>query len=393
MPNKLKVLSIFGTRPGAIKMAPVLRELEKYPEKITSQVCITAQHRDLLDQVLELFDIQPDYDLNVMRTNQSPAEVASLTLSKLDPILQKVTPDWVLVQGDTTTAMAASLAAFYARVKVGHVEAGLRTQDRWNPFPEEVNRKIIGVIANFHFAPTESAKQNLTNEGVHEKNILVTGNTGIDALLWVLNQQYPSFATKSSIEKKINNGDLKGFSVDKKMILVTAHRRENHGKPLENICLALKEIAERHGDDVQIIYPVHLNPVVHEPVHRLIGNLDNIMLIPPVDYLSLVYLMKRAYLILTDSGGIQEEAPALGKPVLVLRNVTERSESIGFGTGCIVGSDQEEIVKKTTKLLEDKTYYMNMAKPNYPYGDGQAAKRIVKVLLGENAIPFKPNIN
>jgi UDP-N-acetylglucosamine 2-epimerase (non-hydrolysing) len=371
-------------------MAPVLRELNKYPERINSQVCITAQHRDLLDQVLELFDIRPDHDLDVMRKSQAPAEVASLILSKLDPILQSTTPDWVLVQGDTTTAMTASLAAFYARAKVGHVEAGLRTQDRWNPFPEEINRKIIGAIANFHYAPTESAKQNLMKEGVHEENILVTGNPGIDALLWVASQQSSSRDTKSTIEQRINNGDFKGFAVDKKTILVTAHRRENHGKPLENICLALKEIAERKGDDVQIIYPVHLSPAVQGPVHQLIGNLPNIILVSPVDYLSFVYLMQRAYLIMTDSGGIQEEASTLGKPILVLRNITERSETIEFGTGCLVGTKQKEIVKKTIKLLEDKTEYSRMAKPNYSYGDGQAAKRIVEDLLGENPTPFTP---
>lgn len=392
MTKKIKVLSIFGTRPEAIKMAPVLRELEKYPERIFSQVCITGQHRDLLFQVLKLFDIQPDFNLNIMRPDQTLTEVASLTLGKLEPILQRVRPDWVLVQGDTTTAMAASLAAFYARVKVGHLEAGLRTHDRLIPFPEEANRKISTVVSHVHFAPTESAKQNLMNEGVQENNIFVTGNTGIDTLMWVLNRQFPSVTMKSTIEQMINNGDLKGYSVDKKIILVTAHRRENHGKPLENVCLALKEIADKHGDEFQIIFPVHLNPAVQEPVHRLIGNIPNILLAPPLDYLSAVYLLKRAYLILTDSGGIQEEASALGKPVLVLRNVTERLESIEHGPGFIVGTDYEEIVKKTKKLLEDKAYYRNMAKPCFPYGDGQAAKRIVKILLGEPATPFTPNI-
>jgi UDP-N-acetylglucosamine 2-epimerase (non-hydrolysing) len=342
----------------------------------------------LLDQVLKLFDIQPGIDLDVMRKSQTPTEVASLTLSKLAPILQNLAPDWVLVQGDTTTAIAASLAAFYARVKVGHIEAGLRTQDRWNPFPEEINRKIIGVIANLHFAPTESAKHNLIQEGIHEEDIYVTGNTGIDALLWVVNQQLSTRATKSAIENRVKHGDLKGLDVNKKMILVTAHRRENQGKPLEDICQALKEIAKKYVDEVQIIYPVHLSPAVYEPVNRLLGSVPNIMLVPPADYFLLVYLMKRAYLVLTDSGGIQEEATALGIPVLVLRNVTERFESIEAGTSCLVGTNCEKIVNRVTKLLEDAEYYNSMAKPNYLYGDGQAAKRIRKILLGENISSF-----
>ncbi len=390
MDRKLKILSIFGTRPEAIKLASVLRELDNHPERINSQVCITAQHRELLDQVLELFDIRPDYDLDIMQANQTPTEVASLSLSKLAPILQSLAPDWVLVQGDTTTAMAASLAAYYAQVKVGHIEAGLRTQDRGNPYPEEINRKIIGAIASQHFAPTENAKDNLLREGVLEEDVYVTGNTGVDALLWAVSRQHTNHVSPAAFEEAIKQGILKNLDVTKKMILVTAHRRENQGKPLEDICLALKEIAEKYVNDVQIIYPVHLNPAVQEPVHRLIGNLPNIMLIPPADYLSLVYLMKMAYIILTDSGGIQEEAPALGKPVLVLRKVTERPEAIEFGTGCIVGTDRKEIVKKTITLLEDKAYYTKMAKPNYHYGDGRAANRIVEVLLGKNTTPFTP---
>ena len=273
---------------------------------------------------------------------------------------------------------------------MGHVEAGLRTQDRWNPFPEEINRKIIGAIASQHFAPTENAKDNLLREGVLEEDVYVTGNTGVDALLWAVSRQDTTHVSAAAIEEAIKHGILKNLDVTKKMILVTAHRRENQGKPLEDICLALKEIAEKYVNDVQIIYPVHLNPAVQEPVHRLIGNLPNIILILPADYLSLVYLMKMAYIILTDSGGIQEEAPALGKPVLVLRKVTERPEAIEFGTGCIVGTDRKEIVKKTITLLEDKAYYTKMAKPNYHYGDGRAANRIVEVLLGKNTTPFTP---
>lgn len=266
----------------------------------------------------------------------------------------------------------------------------MRTQDRWNPFPEEINRKIIGAIASQHFAPTENAKDNLLREGVLEEDVYVTGNTGVDALLWAVSRQHTTHVSAAAIEEAIKHGILKNLDVTKKMILVTAHRRENQGKPLEDICLALKEIAEKYVNDVQIIYPVHLNPAVQEPVHRLIGNLPNIMLIPPADYLSLVYLMKMAYIILTDSGGIQEEAPALGKPVLVLRKVTERPEAIEFGTGWIVGTDRKEIVKKTITLLEDKAYYTKMAKPNYHYGDGRAANRIVEVLLGKNTTPFTP---
>lgn len=386
--KKIKILSIFGTRPEAIKMAPVLKEFNRHPDRIISQVCITAQHRELLDQVLKLFDIQPDIDLDVMRKGQTLTDVASITLSKLGPIIQNEEPDWVLVQGDTTTAMAASLAAFYAQVKVGHIEAGLRTQDRWNPFPEEINRKIIGAIASLHFAPTESAKDNLLLEGVHEDNIFITGNTGVDALLWAVNHQQSTLVSADVIEKAIKHGVLKNLNVNKKMILVTAHRRENQGKPLEDICRALIEIAERYVNDVQIIFPVHLNPEIYEPVHRLLEDIPNIILIPPVDYFLSTYLLKQAYLVLTDSGGIQEEATTLGIPVLALRNVTERYESIESGTGCLVGTNCEKIVKKVTELLEDAEYYKSMAKPNYLYGDGHAAKRIRKILLGENISSF-----
>jgi len=388
MSKKLKILSIFGTRPEAIKMAPVLKEFNRHPDRIVSQVCITAQHRELLDQVLKLFDIQPGIDLDIMRKGQAPTDVVSIALSKLGPIIQNEEPDWVIVQGDTTTAMAASLAAFYAQVKVGHIEAGLRTQDRWNPFPEEINRKIIGAIASLHFAPTEIAKDNLLLEGVHEDSIFVTGNTGVDALLWAINTQQSTFDSADVIEKAIKHGGLKNLNINKKIILVTAHRRENQGKPLEDICRALIEIAERYMNDVQIIYPVHLNPEVYEPVHRLLRDVPNIILIPPVDYLLSIYLLKQAYMVLTDSGGIQEEAPALGIPVLVLRNHTERFESIESGTSCLIGTSCEKIVNKVTQLLEDEEYCKRMAKPKYLYGDGHAAIRIRKILLGENTSSF-----
>jgi len=388
MSKRIKILSIFGTRPEAIKLAPVIKEFNKYPDRIVSQVCITAQHRELLDQVLDLFDIQPGIDLDVMRKDQTLADVASITLSKLGPIIQNEEPDWVLVQGDTTTAMAASLAASYAQVKVGHIEAGLRTQDHWNPFPEEINRKIIGAIASLHFAPTEAAKENLLLEGVHEDNIIVTGNTGVDALLWAVNRQQTTLDSEDPYKEAIKDGVLKKLNLNKKMIFVTAHRRENHGKPLEEICLALQEIVEKYMNEVQIVFPVHLNPEVYEPAHRLLGDIPNIILIPPVDYYLSIYLLKQAYLILTDSGGIQEEASALGIPVLVLRNVTERFESIESGTSCLVGTNCEKIVNKVTELLENGEYYKSMAKPSNTYGDGQAAIRIRKILLGESTSSF-----
>jgi UDP-N-acetylglucosamine 2-epimerase (non-hydrolysing) len=375
----LKILSIFGTRPEAIKMAPIVKELEKHPNLLSSRVCVTAQHRQMLDQVLDLFHIVPDFDLNVMLAGQSPTQVASLVFAKLEPILKAEQPDWVLVQGDTTTVMSASLAAYYARVKVGHVEAGLRTHDKWQPFPEEINRRVAGAVADLHFAPTDQAKQNLLREGISDELILVTGNPVIDALHIVANLPYnPS------------SGPLNGIPWDKSLILVTAHRRENFGQPFENICLALREIADRFRDQVQIVYPVHLNPNIHGPAHSLLGEVPNITLIPPLDYLPLIYLMKKAVLVLTDSGGIQEEAPSLGKPVLVLREVTERPEAVTAGTVKIVGTDREKIVTETVRLLKDQKAYEEMAQAVNPYGDGQSAQRMVRALLGQPVEPFKP---
>lgn len=379
MENKLKIISVFGTRPEAIKMAPVIRELAKYPDRITSKVCVTAQHRQMLDQVLELFDIHPDYDLDIMQESQTPTQVAASVLTQLEPVLQQEKPDWVLIQGDTTTTMAASVAAYYARVKVGHVEAGLRTHDKWQPFPEEINRRIAGVVADLHFAPTERSRQNLLREGVPNENILVTGNPVIDALHWVAEQPFDHGIVGLNLQQA-------------RLILVTAHRRENFGKPLENICVALRKIAERYGDQVQIVYPVHLNPNVQEPVNRLLKGIDNITLLPPLDYLPLVWLMKQAYLVLTDSGGIQEEAPGLGKPVLVLREVTERPEAVDAGTVKLVGTDRTSILDATIRLMEDAGEYQKMATAINPYGDGQAANRIVKALLGEGMPAFQsPN--
>ena len=324
----------------------------------------------MLDQVLHLFGIVPDYDLNVMEDNQSPTQVAAAVLARLEPILQAEQSDWVLVQGDTTTVAAAALAAFYAQVKVGHVEAGLRTHDKWQPFPEEINRRVAGVIADLHFAPTERARRNLLWEGVSPERIVVTGNPVIDALHWV-----------AELQCDPNAGPLAGIPWDKRIILVTAHRRENFGKPLENICQALLEIAAQYQNDVHIVYPVHLNPNVQVLVYQLLDGVPNITLLPPLDYLPLVYLMKHCYLVLTDSGGIQEEAPGLGKPVLVLREVTERPEAVEAGTVRVVGTEAQRIVGESERLLNDGAEYERMARAVNPYGDGHASERIVTALL------------
>ena len=384
----MKVLTVFGTRPEAIKLAPVIRELQKRShvdtlsvQRVAVKVCVTAQHRQMLDQVLRLFEITPDYDLNVMEDNQSPTQVASAVLARLEPILQEEQPDWMLVQGDTTTVTAASLAAFYAQVKVGHVEAGLRTHDKWQPFPEEINRRVAGAIADLHFAPTEGARQNLLCEGVPNDHIVVTGNPVIDALHWVAAQPFDVATLR--IERSIferSNG---------KLILVTAHRRENFGKPLQNICRALQEIAVAYPA-VQIVYPVHLNPNVWEPVHQYLDGIVNIALLPPLDYLPLVHLLKGSYLVLTDSGGLQEEAPSLGVPVLVLRDVTERPEAVEAGTVRVVGTDPQCIVGEVCRLLDDTAAYQAMAQAMNPYGDGQASQRIIAGLLGEPVQPFVP---
>jgi UDP-N-acetylglucosamine 2-epimerase (non-hydrolysing) len=380
----MKVLSIFGTRPEAIKMAPVIREFESHSDRIESVVCVTAQHREMLDQVLDIFSISPDYDLKLMQEGQTPTRVASAVLTSLDPVLQRERPDWVLVQGDTTTAAAASLASFYAGIKVGHVEAGLRTYDKMQPFPEEINRRIAGVVADLHFAPTKRAQKNLLSEGVPRENIVVTGNPVIDALHWIVTQPLDSVALRTSVE-------LSTFErTNVKLILVTAHRRENFGVHLESICAALKDIAIRYNSEVRIVYPVHLNPNVWKPVHRLLGNVPNITLTPPLDYLPLIHLMKCAYLVLTDSGGIQEEAPGLGVPVLVLRNVTERPEGVEAGNVSLVGTDRQLIVANTVRLIEDDVAYKRMARAANPYGDGQASRRIALALLGELVEPFIP---
>jgi len=364
----MKVLCVFGTRPEAIKMAPVVKELKKYPGQFSTVVCVTAQHREMLDQVLALFDIRPDHDLNIMQQDQSLAQVTANALTRLDAVMRTEQPDWVLTQGDTTTAMVATLVAFYHQAKVGHVEAGLRTWNKFHPFPEEINRKIADGICDLHFAPTETSRQNLLLEGVNEAGIIVTGNTVIDALLDVVEMPYAW-----------SDGPLAEVPRHKRIILVTAHRRENFGEPLENICAALKEVAARYAD-THIVYPVHLNPNVQRVVNRTLRDTKNITLLEPLEYLPLAQLMKHAHLVLTDSGGLQEEAPGLGKPVLVLREVTERPEGIKAGTVKIVGTDTKKILQETARLLEDHAEYERMARAVNPYGDGHASERIVSSL-------------
>lgn len=374
----MKILTVIGTRPEVIKLAPVIRELGKRRD-LQSVVCVTAQHRQMLDSALELFNISPDHDLDVMALNQTPAQVASAVLAKLDPILQKEEPDWLLVQGDTTTTAAAALAAFYRRIHVGHVEAGLRTFDKWHPFPEEINRRVTSAIGDLHFAPTARARRNLLREGVPENSIVVTGNPVIDALEWAA-QLAPTIA----IEELFRRLDLK----DRRLILVTAHRRENWGTPLENICLALREIAAARPG-IQVVYPIHLNPNVHEPAHRLLDGVLNVTLLPPADYLTLVHLMRQAWIVVTDSGGIQEEAPTLGKPVLVLRQVTERPEAVEAGTVKVIGTERQIIGNEISRLLDDEVEHNRMARAVNPYGDGRASGRIVAALLGEPYVPFE----
>ena len=368
MTDALRTLSIFGTRPEAIKMAPVLKHLSDSPS-VESIVCITAQHREMLDQVLELFDINPDYDLDIMKPAQPLNELTASVFQGLEPVIEAVKPDWVLVQGDTTTVMSAALLAYYHHVKVGHVEAGLRTGDKYQPFPEEVNRRVLGVVADLHFAPTQWAQDNLLRESVPQERIVVTGNTVIDALNTMIDRPFD-----------LSDGPLAGLS-DETVILVTAHRRENFGEPLERIFEALRQIAQHDEERVHLIYPVHLNPMVQEPAKRILSDLPNIRLIEPLSYLPMAHLIKRAHIVLTDSGGIQEEAPGLGTPVLVLRERTERPEAIEAGTAILVGTDTERIVNETRRLLDDPQAHAAMATVANPFGDGNAAERIVEALL------------
>jgi UDP-N-acetylglucosamine 2-epimerase (non-hydrolysing) len=375
-----KVLFVFGTRPEAIKLAPVINRLRLRRQEFQLIVCVTAQHREMLDHVLDLFEIQPDYDLNIMENDQSLFDVTVKGLRRLEKVLKKEKPDIVLVQGDTTTTLVASLAAYYLKIKTGHIEAGLRTEDRFNPFPEEINRKITDCLADFYFAPTEKAKENLIKEGVDERKIFVTGNTVVDALLMTVEKQKDKRIQESFERKFLNNY---GLSLNnQKLILVTGHRRESFGKDLESICQGLKKLAQSNHN-LQIIYPVHLNPNVQKPARKILEKVSNIHLIEPLDYSSFVWLMNRAHLILTDSGGIQEEAPSLGTPVLVMRKKTERPEGISAGTAKLVGTESETIFSKTMELLDDGKSYKTMSKAVNPYGDGKASERIIDILRNE----------
>jgi UDP-N-acetylglucosamine 2-epimerase (non-hydrolysing) len=373
----MKVMVVFGTRPEAIKMAPLVKALQQAASALQTVVCVTAQHREMLDQVLRLFDIQPAYDLNVMKPGQDLFDVTTNILAGMKPVLTTERPDLVLVHGDTSTTLAASLAAYYVRASVGHVEAGLRTGNKWAPFPEEMNRRITGAVADIHFAPTTAAKANLVREGVIKDRIHVTGNTVIDALLAVVDKLRADAALRQSLDEKFSF-----LKPGRRLILVTGHRRENFGEGFQNICHALADIASAHPD-ADVLYPVHLNPNVRQPVRDILAarRLGNVHLIDPVDYLPFVYLMDRSYLIITDSGGVQEEAPSLGKPVLVMRDTTERPEAVQAGTVRLVGADRRKLANEATRLLTDTAVYAAMAQAHNPYGDGLAAQRIVKALL------------
>jgi UDP-N-acetylglucosamine 2-epimerase (non-hydrolysing) len=374
----LRVLSVLGTRPEAIKMAPLVARLGA-TAGIEHRVCVTGQHREMLDQVLEVFAIRPDFDLMLMRAGQTLTDITTAVLNALPPVLADFKPDRLLVQGDTTTAMAATLAAFYHRIKVGHVEAGLRSHDFDNPWPEELNRRVADIVADQLYAPTEGARRNLLQEGIDPKRIHVTGNTVIDALLETVRRIRTSPALQADLA-----GRFPFLADNRRMVLVTGHRRESFGEGFERICQALLRLADR--PDLQVVYPVHRNPNVREPVHRILGNHPRIRLIEPQGYLPFVYLMNASYLILTDSGGVQEEAPSLGKPVLVMRETTERPEAVAAGTVRLVGTDSARIVAEATRLLDDPQAYAAMSRAHNPYGDGRAAARIVRELVREAAV-------
>ena len=366
---KKKIITIFGTRPEAIKMAPLVKELEKR-EEIESKVCVTAQHREMLDQVLEYFEIKPDFDLNIMKSKQSLTGITNRVLEGLEEVFIKEKPDMILVHGDTTTTFAGALAAFYQQIKVGHVEAGLRTFDKYFPFPEEMNRKLTGSLADLHFAPTKGSKNNLLREGINENDIYITGNTVIDAMLHTVKEDY-----------KFENEELNKIDyVNKKVIMITAHRRENWGEGIENICTALNKIVE-DNKDVELVYLVHLNPVVKDVVHARLGGNDRIHLLPPLDTKETHNLMNKCFMVMTDSGGLQEEAPHLGKPVLVLRDVTARPEAVAYGTVKLVGTDIEKILSEANELIQNREAYEKMSKSVNPYGDGKASERIADAIL------------
>lgn len=377
-----KVLIVFGTRPEAIKMAPLVKEFQKYPQHFDTKVCVTAQHREMLDQVLNFFDITADFDLDLMKPNQNLYNLTADILTNMKPILEGFKPDYVFVHGDTTTTMAASIASFYSGSKVCHVEAGLRTNNKLSPFPEEINRQIAGRVCDFHFAPTITSKNNLLVENVKEENILVTGNTVIDALLESVERvnKEPSDLIVS-LSEKLGNREL---------ILVTGHRRENHGDGFIRICEALKEIASENEDKI-IVYPVHLNPKVQEPVNRILSDISNIMLIDPLAYEDFIWMMNRSKLIITDSGGVQEEAPSLGKPVLVMRDTTERPEAVDAGTVILVGTDKDLIVNETLDLLNNPNRFEEMSRLHNPYGDGKASHRIVNFIAEQEKTTIESN--
>jgi len=378
----VKVLTVFGTRPEAIKMSPVVRAFDARNGRVQHRICVTAQHREILDQVLDFFSVRPEYDLDLMVKGQTPAEVSARVLQRFTPVLEKERPDWVLVQGDTTTTMATALAASYHGTKVAHIEAGLRTFDKTQPFPEEINRVLVGSVADLHFAPTALARANLIAEGVDAGNVFVTGNPGVDAF-------YHTLATLNGGPK---DDPLRAIPPGRRIVLVTAHRRENHGAPLQSVCHAILDLVHRYGDSVQFVFPVHPNAIVRETVHKLLGGVPGVSLLPPLDYRTLVHIMRKCDFVLTDSGGIQEEAPAVGKPVLVLREVSERPEGVFAGHARLVGTNRERIVAEAGRLLEDRRAYSKMARPVELYGDGAASQRIVSALLGEKVEEWLPEI-
>ena len=377
-----KIMLVFGTRPEAIKMAPLVKELLRYPEKFETVVCVTGQHREMLDQVLRIFDIQPDYDLNIMKQGQDLYDVTARVLVGMRNVLRKVLPDVVLVHGDTTTSTAAALAAFYQQIPVGHIEAGLRTHDIYSPWPEEMNRQITSRIATYHFSPTPLSKQNLLAEGIKEEQIVVTGNTVIDALYRVVDHIKKNLKLDAELESLLKQAgyDVTRLKEGKKLVLITGHRRENFGEGFVHICTAIKDLTKKYPD-VDFVYPMHLNPNVRKPIHEVfednLSGLGNMFFIEPLEYLSFVYLMEKSNIVLTDSGGIQEEAPGLGKPVLVMRDTTERPEAFEAGTVKLVGTSYDKIVNEVSALLENQDYYNKMSKAINPYGDGKACGRIV----------------
>ena len=370
IPPPIKVITVFGTRPEAIKMAPVVKALQRNPQKIDVRICVTAQHRELLDQVLDVFDVQPDYDLHVMQEKQTLSYITAHILTKLDKILKEEQPDWILTQGDTTSAMTGALAGFYHHIQVGHIEAGLRTGTRHSPYPEEINRRIADQVSDLHFAPTEQTRKNLLREGFSPDTIHVTGNTVIDALLEIVKRD--DLKAPDGVEDKL--------LPERKLVVVTAHRRENFGEPFDNICNALTDLSEKYASSIQIVYPVHPNPHVKDRAYELLGSVKNIILTDPMEYLPFVRLLNRADLILTDSGGIQEEAPSLGVPVLVLRESTERPEGVEAGTLKVVGTDRRRIVEEVSLLLDNPDEYEKMTRSKNPYGDGRASERIVDLI-------------